>query len=161
MATWEDDTLAIAFDPFAFLAGVSLEDPLHDRFPMSATDPGVVDVDDDGWPGFSIDLPLGRHIEGGLRLRYSITGMVDASGAISGSASVSYDFAAYGDNIPFFDASARSRRFLEDYKFERVVSSVSGVPSLSSEVVATRLLDPTAMPTEETFRRCGLSTPAP
>jgi hypothetical protein len=48
------------------VAGANLADPVHDALPTDPNDPRVVDSDDDGFPGITVNL-TGNYVAGSLR----------------------------------------------------------------------------------------------
>jgi hypothetical protein len=120
----------------AFLFGISLADAMKDSIPTEKTDRRVIDQDENGRPGVSVRLPLGRRIDFGARFITALAGDIAGDGSIVGSttaASVNYDFVVYDDNVPFVDAVARAKETLAR---QRVIAQTTAVRMLPLRVPA-------------------------
>ncbi len=103
----DEGRLLVSTETGALELGVALDDPLLDALPTEGDDPRVIDDDDDGEVGVTIDLD-GWEVYLGARARLWLSGSVDPdSGVIHGDAELSIDVEVYGDDIPFVDVRSR------------------------------------------------------
>ena len=147
-AYYDDDHPCLATAPAAVLLGLDLDDPLEGAVPERGDDPSVVDLDDDGNPGVSLVAGWWR-IYASARVVFDIAGAIDSSGRIPGMASLSLDYAIYGDNVPFYDArtaaaeaDAAHHLVARDDRF--LLIPVDGAPDIRScaALLASGLADP-------------------
>jgi len=107
----EEGQWRLASDTAALTLGVRLEHPVDDELPNDRYDPRVVDADEDEAPGVSMSVSV-FSIYVGLRVKFWLEGVLDASGGISGEPELGLDFAIYGDSVPFFDAREEAAKSL-------------------------------------------------
>jgi hypothetical protein len=99
--------MLVSTETGALELGVSLDQPLLEELPSDEDDPRLVDHDEDGEVGITIDLD-GWEIYLAARARLWLAGSLDEeSGAFSGNADLSIDVQIYGDDIPFVDVRSR------------------------------------------------------
>lgn len=96
---------AFTTEPLPIQIGMKLENPLSDALPTAKGSPLLVDLEQDGNAGVSVQVsPF--EIYGAFRFIYTFTGAVEGD-QVSGAADVETDASILGDNIPLVDAAEK------------------------------------------------------
>ena len=129
VAYYDDQGVAhLATDPAALQLGLDLESPLSDQLPTDDDDPAVVDHDNDGRPGITVDVSVFGDIFTGARVIFSLVGGQDGSGRIAGETELDLDYEILGDSIPFVDARESAAEASEDYQVVAAADRFALVP---------------------------------
>lgn len=109
-----DGWLTLATETGALELGVALADPVSDALPDDDDDERLVDHDDDGKVGVTVEID-GWSVYVAARARVWIAGHIDPdSGIVAGEASLDIDAQIYGDNVPFVDLRSEVDEAVED-----------------------------------------------
>jgi hypothetical protein len=107
-----DDDIRLRTSSGVLLAGVELDEPGQDPMPESKRDSRLVDVDEDGQPGMSLNVD-GWKVYTAMRIKMMLEGGIEETGVIRGDGTMSIELGMYGDNVPFVDAAAKAKEALE------------------------------------------------
>ena len=123
-----DDDPTLSLDRAGFAVGMQLDDPVTDALATDEDDPRVVDLDEDGKPGISIKVSVGRVFLGARVVLERLRGRIGDDGVLSGAADIGGELAVYGDTIPFVNVGKKIDEALAGYAFPEIVHEVTLVP---------------------------------
>jgi hypothetical protein len=109
----EDSVLHMTTRPAVMTLGVDLAEPFDDPMPQDEDDPAVVDQDQDGEPGVTVEVS-GWEVYLGIRSVFEVEGAFGNDGRVAGSCTLDFETEIYGDNVPFFDAREEAEESAAD-----------------------------------------------
>jgi hypothetical protein len=138
-----DDNIHLRTSNGVLLAGVELEEPGQDAMPESKRDDRLVDVDEDGQPGMSLNVD-GWKVYTAMRIKMMLEGAVQETGVIRGQGTMSIELGMYGDNVPFVDAAAKAQEALAKLRVDNQEHLFEFVP-VESEAMGCQAVLPAVL----------------
>jgi hypothetical protein len=111
--TQAEGAVSLSSEPFAFTMGLRLKDTLHDPLPQQKNSSAVIDQDQDGEAGVTVQV-AGFQVYLAIRITATMQGLFQqqaesGSPMVVGDLDLSMDLAVYGDTIPFYNAAESAK----------------------------------------------------